>query len=86
MSKMKILVIFCYFQGLGTCLEGNIKFQQNALFCEDEIQSNLYKMTTLGTTQKWSSWTGGRLIKNLCKTTSNKIWSFLTGFWLLISL
>ena len=27
------------------------------------IQSNLYKTTTLGTTQKWSSWTGGRLMK-----------------------
>ena len=80
MSKIKILVIFYSFQGLGICLEGKIKFQQDALFCEDEIQSNLYKMTTLGTTQKWSSWTSGHLIKHLCKTISNKIWSFLTGF------
>ena len=80
MSQIKILVIFYYFQGLGICLGGKIKFQQDALFCEDEIQSNLYKMTTLGTPQKWSSWTSGRLVKHLCKITSNKIWSFLTGF------
>ena len=30
-----------------------------------KIQSKLYKTTTLGTTQKWSSWAGGRLIKQL---------------------
>ena len=28
----------------------------------DKLQSILYKTTTLRTTQKWSSWTGGRLI------------------------
>ena len=28
-----------------------------------KLQSNLYKMTTLGTTQKWSSCTGGSLIQ-----------------------
>ena len=33
--------------------------------------SNLYKTTTLGTIQKWSSWTGGCLIKHLYKTTTN---------------
>ena len=33
--------------------------------------SNLYKTTTLGTIQKWSSWTCGCLIKHLYKTTTN---------------
>ena len=37
------------------------------------LQSNLYKMTTLETTQKWSSWKGGHLIKNLYQTTTNQI-------------
>ena len=31
------------------------------------IHSNLCKTTTLGITQKWLSWTGGRLIKHLYK-------------------
>ena len=44
------------------------------------VQSNLYNMTTLGTTPKWSSWTGGGLMKHLYKTTTNQIWSFLAGF------
>ena len=34
-------------------------------FCQKKLQSNLYKTTTLWTTQKWLSWTGGRLIKHL---------------------
>ena len=46
----------------------------------DGIQSNLYKTTTIGTTQKGSSWTGDRLIKHLYKTTTNQMWSFLAGF------
>ena len=45
----------------------------------------LYKTTTLGTTQKWSSWAGGCLTKHLSKTTTNQIWSFLGGFWFLFS-
>ena len=49
------------------------------------LQSNLYKMTTLGTT-KWSSWTSGRLTKHLYQTTTNKIWLFLTGFYFLFLL
>ena len=44
------------------------------------LQSNLYKKTTLGTTQKWSFWKGGHLIKNLHQVTTNQIWSFLAGF------
>ena len=44
------------------------------------VQSNLYKATTLGTTQKWSSWAGGRLIEHLYKMTTNQMWSFLAGF------
>ena len=43
------------------------------------IQSNLYKMTTFGTTQKWSSWKGGCLVKNLYQATTNQIWLFLAG-------
>ena len=43
------------------------------------IQSNLYKMTTLGTTQERSSWASGHLTKHLYKTTTNQMWSFLAG-------
>ena len=35
-----------------------------------ELQSNLYNTTTLETTQKRLSWTGGCLIKHLHKTTT----------------
>ena len=45
-----------------------------------DIQSNLYKTTTFGAIQKWSSWKGGRLIKNLYQLTTNQIWSLLAGF------
>ena len=38
-----------------------------------ELQSNLYKTITLGTTQKWSSWAGGCFIKHLHKTTANVV-------------
>ena len=38
--------------------------------------SVMYKATTLGTTQKRSSWTSGGLIKHLYKTTANQICSF----------
>ena len=41
-----------------------------------QLQSNLYKTSTLGTTQKWSYWTGGRLIKHLHKMTTAKCGSF----------
>ena len=37
-------------------------------------------ITTLETTQKWLTWTGGCLVKHLHKTTTNQIWSFLVGF------
>ena len=39
------------------------------------LQSNLYKTTTLGTTQKWLSWKGGHLIKNLCQATTKFVHS-----------
>ena len=51
-----------------------------------KLQSNLYKTTTLRTTQKQSSWTCGCFIKHLYKTTTNKIWSFLAGFQFLFPL
>ena len=46
------------------------------------LQSNPYKMTTLGTTQKSLSWAGGHLIKHLHKLfiISKQIWSSLAGF------
>ena len=44
------------------------------------LQSNLYKMTTLGTTEKLLFWKCGCLIRNLYQVTSNKIWLFLAGF------
>ena len=40
------------------------------------LQSNLHKTTTLGTTQKRLSWTGGCLIRHLYKITTNQIWLF----------
>ena len=52
-------------------------------FCDLHIHVytvNLCKTTTLGTTQKWSSWAGGRLVKHLYKTTTDEMWSFLAGF------
>ena len=52
----------------------------NAYSIVQYVQSNLYKTTTLGTTQKWSSWTGGRLVKHCYKTTTNQIWSLVAGF------
>ena len=65
--------IYFYFFISSFCILGYKKMKM-------DIQSNLYKSTTLGTTQKWLSWTGGCLIKHLYKMTSNKIWSFLAGF------
>ena len=44
------------------------------------IQSNLHKTTTLGTTQKWSSWAGGCLVKHLYKTFTKQM-LFLAGFF-----
>ena len=44
------------------------------------VQSNLYKMITLGTTQKLLSWGGGHFMKHLYKTTTKQMWSFLAGF------
>ena len=44
------------------------------------IQSNLYNRNTLETTQKWSSWTGGRLMKHLHEATTSQIWWFWAGF------
>ena len=54
--------------------------QVKMLLLPQLLQSNLYKTTTLGTTQKWSSWAGGRLIKHLHKTTTKQMWSLLAGF------
>ena len=50
------------------------------------LQSNLHKTTIFGTTQKWPSWKGGCLIKNLYQVTTNQIWLFLSGFsWVFFS-
>ena len=38
------------------------------------LQSDLYKTTTPGATQKWLSWTGGHLIKHLYKMTTSQLW------------
>ena len=52
------------------CTAGNLL----DIKCHKLIQSNLYKTTTLGTTQEWLSWESGCL---LYKTTTNHMWSFL---------
>ena len=44
-----------------------------------KLQSNQHKKITLATTQEWSSWEGGQLIKHLYKTTTNQMPSFLAG-------
>ena len=44
------------------------------------IQSNLYKTTTLETTQKWSYRAGGCLTKHRYKTVTMQMWWFLAGF------
>ena len=41
------------------------------------LQSNLYKTTTFGTTQKWLSWASCHLIKHLYKMTTNQAYTFL---------
>ena len=40
----------------------------------------MYKTTTLGTTQSWSSEAGGCLIKHLYKTATKQMGSFLVIF------
>ena len=40
----------------------------------------MYKTTTIGATQKCSSWKGGHLIKSLYQATTTQIWLFLPGF------
>ena len=52
----------------------------NIHICKMHIQQNLFKTTTFGTTQKWSSLAGGRLIKHLYETATKKMWSSLAGF------
>ena len=44
------------------------------------MQSNLYKATTLGTTQIWLSYACGRLIKQLYETITDQMWLFLAWF------
>ena len=61
----------------NTCL---ISYQR------EKKQLNLYKTTILGTTQKWPSWTGSRLLKHLYKIFTNQIWLLLAGFQFLFSL
>ena len=49
-------------------------------FLVNLVHSNLNKTTTVGTSQKWSLWTGGRLIKHLYKTTRNLTCRFWQAF------
>ena len=51
----------------------NLKIRWKSLYStwwQISIQSNLYNMITLGTTQKWLPWKGVRLIKNLYQATT----------------
>ena len=50
------------------------------LFISLQLQSNLHKTTTFGTTKKWSPWIDVRLTKHLYKMITKQIWSFLAGF------
>ena len=40
------------------------------------LSSNLYKTITLGTVQKWLSWTGGNLTKHLLKMTTSQMYFY----------
>ena len=42
---------------------GDLTLTDSKLEAMVKIQSNLYKTTTLGATKKWTSWTGGHLMK-----------------------
>ena len=59
----------------------NIAYTKMCGKIDDKLLSNWYKTTSFGTTQKWSSWTGSRLIKHLYKTATNKIRLFMGGFF-----
>ena len=50
--------------------KGNVTFTYPNFFPQILIQLNLYKMISLGTTQKWSSWAVVRLIKHLWQVFS----------------
>ena len=49
-------------------------------FVKKVVQSNMYKTTTLGNTQKWSSWAGGHLKKHLYKMATKHMYLFFAGF------
>ena len=72
----KIIKYHTFWLSINHFLHQVIFWCQKGPFATDIIQSNLYKTATLGTIQKWSSWTGGRLIKHLSKRTRNQIWPF----------
>ena len=76
-SRVQLIFLKC-------CLITNLPFCKFRSFFK-YIQPNLYKMTALGTTQKWLSWAGGCLIKHLYKTTTNQMSSFLAGFYFIFS-
>ena len=70
--------IFFVFRNSAVRLQ-HVLFEDEPFLPKILVQSNLYKTTILGTSQKGSSWTGGRLLKHLYKTTTKQIWSFWTG-------
>ena len=53
----------------------NAGVPQGSILCPSLflLQSNLCKMTTFGTIQKWSFWAGVHLIKHLYKMTTSQI-------------
>ena len=73
--KVDISMKCAYIYNSSSCLQ----MSDMVAWVKKPVQSNLYKTTTLGTTQKWLSWTGGYLIKYLYKTTTNQVWSFSAG-------
>ena len=85
-SSQKIFLNAPFFSSVAPSSMGKGIFIYQARDCLALVlQSNLYKTTTLGTTQKWPSLSGGRVIKKTYKTTTKQVWWFLADFYLFLS-
>ena len=58
----------------GGSRNGSVSIHNDVTELKNE--SLQYKTTTLGTTQKWSSWTTGCFLKHIYKTTTNQMQLF----------
>ena len=77
---LRILLLNVHFVMIHIIHKILILIKNHINYLKDNTFKPAYKMTTLGTTQKWSSWGDGRLIKHLHKTATSKLWLFLARF------